>query len=148
MDSGWHPRGPIVAFLGLVSGFFGGVAGNQGGLRAAALSAFRLSPGAFVATATATGLLVDAARAPVYLWKGVQPLLPASGRCSAVPWWGCSSAHFWASGCSSACPFVSSANSLVRRSGCWECGCCLVQPNQRMQLPRARWLWQPPRRRF
>ncbi len=59
----WHPRGPIVAFIGLASGFFGGVAGNQGGLRAAALSAFRLSPGAFVATATGTGLLVDAARA-------------------------------------------------------------------------------------
>jgi uncharacterized membrane protein YfcA len=75
-NSRWHPHGPIVAFLGLVSGFFGGVAGNQGGLRAAALSAFRLSPGAFVATATATGLLVDAARAPVYLWKGVQHLLP------------------------------------------------------------------------
>lgn len=75
-NSRWHPRGPIVAFLGLVSGFFGGVAGNQGGLRAAALGAFGLSPAAFVATATATGLLVDAARTPVYLWDGVQHLLP------------------------------------------------------------------------
>jgi uncharacterized protein len=63
----WHPRGPIVAALGLVSGFFGGVAGNQGGLRAAALTSFHLSPRAFVATATATGLLVDLARTPVYL---------------------------------------------------------------------------------
>jgi uncharacterized membrane protein YfcA len=64
----WHPRGAIVSLLGLGSGFFGGVAGNQGGLRAAALSAFGLSPLAFVATSTATGLLVDAARTPVYLY--------------------------------------------------------------------------------
>jgi uncharacterized membrane protein YfcA len=55
--------------LGFVSGLFGGVAGNQGGLRAAALLAFGLSPIALVATSTATGLLVDAARLPVYLWR-------------------------------------------------------------------------------
>jgi len=64
----WHPRGPAVGVVGFVSGFFGGIAGNQGGLRAAALTAFRLSPLAFVATSTATGLLVDAARTPVYLY--------------------------------------------------------------------------------
>jgi hypothetical protein len=75
-SSRWHPRGPVVALLGLASGFFGGVAGNQGGLRAAALGAFRLTPAAFVATATATGLLVDAARTPVYLWNGARELLP------------------------------------------------------------------------
>ncbi len=63
----WHPRGALVGAFGLASGFFGGVAGNQGGLRAAALTAFALSPTAFVATGTATGLLVDAARTPVYL---------------------------------------------------------------------------------
>ena len=64
----WHPRGAVVGVVGFASGFFGGIAGNQGGLRAAALTAFRLSPLAFVATSTATGLLVDAARAPVYLY--------------------------------------------------------------------------------
>jgi len=64
----WQPRGPVVAFFGLLSGFFGGIAGNQGGLRSAALTAFGLSPLGFVATATATGLLVDAARTPIYLW--------------------------------------------------------------------------------
>ena len=74
-SSRWHPHGPLVAIFGFSSGFFGGVAGNQGGLRAAALSAFGLSPAAFVATATATGLLVDAARTPVYLWGGTQALL-------------------------------------------------------------------------
>lgn len=65
----WRAQGPVVALLGVCSGFFGGVAGNQGGLRAAALSAFHLSPKAFVATATATALLVDLARTPVYLWN-------------------------------------------------------------------------------
>lgn len=71
----WHPRGLVVAALGLGSGFFGGLAGNQGGLRAAALTAFGLAPLAFVATATATGLLVDAARTPVYLWRAGTELL-------------------------------------------------------------------------
>jgi uncharacterized membrane protein YfcA len=51
------------------------VAGNQGGLRAAALTAFRLSPTGFVATATATGLLVDLARAPVYILGAGHQLL-------------------------------------------------------------------------
>jgi uncharacterized membrane protein YfcA len=72
----WQPRGPLVAIFGLLSGFFGGVAGNQGGLRAAALTAFRLTPASFVATATATGLLVDAARTPVYLWTSGSRLMP------------------------------------------------------------------------
>lgn len=72
----WHPRGPLVAVFGLLSGFFGGVAGNQGGLRSAALTAFKLSPVRFVATATATGVLVDLARTPVYLWSSGSKLLP------------------------------------------------------------------------
>jgi uncharacterized membrane protein YfcA len=62
----WTPRGPMVWLLGAASGAFGGLAGNQGGIRAAAMQPFRLAPAAFVATATATGLLVDAARMPVY----------------------------------------------------------------------------------
>jgi hypothetical protein len=64
-----RPRGPAVGLIGATSGFFGGIAGNQGGLRSAALLTFGLSPLAFVASATATGLLVDAARLPVYLWR-------------------------------------------------------------------------------
>jgi uncharacterized membrane protein YfcA len=62
-----RPQGAAALGLGFVSGLFGGVAGNQGGLRAGALMAFSLAPLAFVATATATGLLVDAVRLPVYL---------------------------------------------------------------------------------
>jgi len=71
--SGWADRvrlrGAPVWILGVLSGFFGGVAGNQGGLRAAALLGFGLTPAVFVATSTATGLLVDAARTPLYLWR-------------------------------------------------------------------------------
>lgn len=77
-SSRWHPQGPLVAVFGLLSGFFGGVAGNQGGLRAAALTTFRLAPAGFVATATATGLLVDLARTPVYLWSMGPELLPVA----------------------------------------------------------------------
>lgn len=54
-------------FTGALSGAFGGLVGNQGGIRAAALLGFRLSPREIVATATASALLVDAARVPVYL---------------------------------------------------------------------------------
>jgi uncharacterized membrane protein YfcA len=75
----WQPRGPLVAMLGFASGFFGGLAGNQGGLRAAALGSFALSPAAFVATATATALLVDLARAPVYLATAGPGLVALAG---------------------------------------------------------------------
>lgn len=66
--------------LGAVSGLFGGLVGNQGGVRAVALLRFDLSPAAFVATSTASALLVDLARVPVYLWRGadvVTSLWPA-----------------------------------------------------------------------
>ena len=51
---------------GTLSGFFGGLVGNQGGIRAAALLGFQLQPRQIVATATASALLVDAARVPIY----------------------------------------------------------------------------------
>jgi hypothetical protein len=55
-------------FGGFLSGIFGGLVGNQGGIRSAALLGFRLSPIVLVATATASALLVDAARVPIYLY--------------------------------------------------------------------------------
>ena len=64
-----HPRGVTASALGFASGLFGGLAGNQGGLRAGALMAFALGPAAFVATSTAIALAVDAARLPIYLWR-------------------------------------------------------------------------------
>jgi uncharacterized membrane protein YfcA len=52
---------------GLVSAAFGGLVGNQGGIRSAAMLGFDLSKESFVATATAIALVVDGARMPVYL---------------------------------------------------------------------------------
>jgi uncharacterized membrane protein YfcA len=51
---------------GALSGMFGGLVGNQGGIRSAALLGFNLRRDAFVATATAIALLVDLFRMPVY----------------------------------------------------------------------------------
>lgn len=59
---------------GALSGFFGGLVGNQGGIRAAALLQFGLTPPQIVATATATAILVDAARLPVYLFTASSTL--------------------------------------------------------------------------
>ena len=73
--SRWHPRGPVVALFGLGSGFFGGIAGNQGGLRFATMTMFGCHRLDSWPTATATGLLVDAARTPVYLWYSAPVLL-------------------------------------------------------------------------
>jgi uncharacterized protein len=53
--------------LGVLSGFFGGIVGNQGGLRAGALLGLGLAPAAFVATSTMSGVIVDIARTPVYV---------------------------------------------------------------------------------
>ena len=61
-------RGPWAILGGLLSGLFGGLVGNQGGIRSAALLGVSLSPERFVATATASALVVDAVRLPVYLY--------------------------------------------------------------------------------
>jgi uncharacterized membrane protein YfcA len=65
---------------GAVSGIFGGLVGNQGGIRSAALLGFDVRRDAFVATATAIALLVDVFRMPVYAatqWNAIV---------SACPW--------------------------------------------------------------
>ncbi len=54
---------------GGVSGMLGGLVGNQGGIRSAALLSFQMSKDSFVATATAIGLIVDIFRMPVYFWS-------------------------------------------------------------------------------
>lgn len=78
-----------VAWLaGIASGAFGGLVGNQGGIRSAALLGFELNKAQFVATATAIGLLVDFARMPVYFWRSFHELgqlwLPISVSCAGV----------------------------------------------------------------
>src|SRR5690349_9155628 len=60
---------------GALSGALGGMVGNQGGIRTAALLGFDVPKESFVATATAIGLFVDAARLPVYLATQWQDLL-------------------------------------------------------------------------
>jgi uncharacterized membrane protein YfcA len=64
------PAGPWSIVAGMASGAFGGLVGNQGGIRAAALLQFGLSPAATVATATGIAMAVDLARLPVYLVVG------------------------------------------------------------------------------
>ena len=49
-------------------GRLGGLVGNQGGIRSAAMLGYDVPKEAFVATATAIALFVDAARLPVYLY--------------------------------------------------------------------------------
>ncbi|MDA1185764.1 MAG: sulfite exporter TauE/SafE family protein [Acidobacteria bacterium] len=61
--------GAAAWLVGGTSGLLGGLVGNQGGIRSAALLGVDLQKHVFVGTATAVGLMVDAARMPVYLWQ-------------------------------------------------------------------------------
>ena len=73
--------GPAAWIAGAASGWLGGLVGNQGGIRSAALLGFNLDKEVFVATATAIALVIDAVRLPIYLWffsdhvAAVQPLV-------------------------------------------------------------------------
>lgn len=60
LPSGWLPIG------GAISGFFGGLSGNQGALRSAFLLKTGLSKNAFVATGIASAISVDASRLIIY----------------------------------------------------------------------------------
>jgi uncharacterized membrane protein YfcA len=60
-------RGWVAWGAGALSGLLGGLVGNQGGIRSAALTGFDLPKEKFVGTATAIALFVDAARLPVYV---------------------------------------------------------------------------------
>ena len=73
---GWRPSARVAVTVGFLSGLFGGLVGNQGGLRAAGLSAFPLQPREYLATGTAVALLIDAARTPIYLATGAAALPP------------------------------------------------------------------------
>ena len=68
---GWRLRfgGSVAWIAGAVSGGFGGLVGNQGGLRGAAMLGLGVRKEAFVATATAIGLMVDTVRMPVYFFR-------------------------------------------------------------------------------
>src|SRR5262245_33902818 len=61
-------QGWVAWIAGALSGMLGGLVGNQGGIRSAALIGFDLRKELFVGTATAIALFVDGARVPVYLY--------------------------------------------------------------------------------
>lgn len=76
----WRLRGTLAWLGGALSGFFGGLVGNQGGIRTAAMLGFDVDKRQFVATTTAVALLIDAARVPVYLaleWPQLTRMWPA-----------------------------------------------------------------------
>jgi hypothetical protein len=74
----WLPVG------GALSGFFGGLSGHQGALRAAFLAPLGLSAAQFAATQAVLALLVDGARLLVYGWSFV--LAPESRQLEPIPW--------------------------------------------------------------
>jgi uncharacterized membrane protein YfcA len=59
--------GPVAFVAGVLSGFLGGLVGNQGGIRTAGLFGTDLTKDQFIATSTAVAVIVDGARLPVYL---------------------------------------------------------------------------------
>jgi uncharacterized membrane protein YfcA len=67
-----QPRWSVAA--GALSGMFGGMVGSQGGVRSAGLLALNLPPRAFVATAAAIALIVDAVRIPFYMAESAAEL--------------------------------------------------------------------------
>ncbi len=74
----WLPLG------GVLSGFFGGLSGHQGALRAVFLSALGLTPASFAATQAALATMVDVARLAVYaaVLSGAQGAAGVEG----IPW--------------------------------------------------------------
>jgi hypothetical protein len=56
----------LVPFGGLISGFFGGLSGHQGALRAAFLIRTRMTKEAFIATGVLAAIIVDVSRMIVY----------------------------------------------------------------------------------
>jgi uncharacterized membrane protein YfcA len=77
-------QGKAAAWIaGGASGFFGGLCGEQGGLRAVGLMGLGLSKEEFVATGAAVGVLGDLMRLPVYAvrqWSELpQTALPTAG---------------------------------------------------------------------
>lgn len=65
----------IAWAMGVLSGLLGGLVGNQGGIRSAALLGFNIQRESFVATATAIGVIVDTVRMPIYFSAGHPSIL-------------------------------------------------------------------------
>jgi uncharacterized membrane protein YfcA len=74
----WLPVG------GLLSGFFGGLSGHQGALRAVFLTPLGLSPTRFASTQAVLALMVDGARLLVYGWSFA--VVGAAAGEVGIPW--------------------------------------------------------------
>ena len=74
----WLPVG------GVLSGFFGGLSGHQGAVRAVFLRPLSLSPVQFASTQAGLALLVDGARLVVYGWSFA--LMRSSTGLAVIPW--------------------------------------------------------------
>ena len=72
----WLPAG------GLLAGFFGGLSGHQGALRAAFLAPLNMPPQTFAATQAVLAAMVDVTRLTVY----VATFLTGSAAAVAIPW--------------------------------------------------------------
>jgi len=82
----WRLSGPPAWIAGALSGVFGGLVGNQGGIRSAAMFGFDLKGKEFIATATGIALAVDIVRMPVYFliqWKDILSIWPLIAFASA-----------------------------------------------------------------
>lgn len=71
-----------LPFGGMLSGFFGGLSGHQGALRAIFLAPLELAPARFAATQAVIALLVDAARLVIY----GTTFFAAESVAAAIPW--------------------------------------------------------------
>jgi len=80
-------RAPVrlLPLGGALSGFFGGLSGHQGALRAIFLTPLALSPTQFVSTQAVIALLVDGARLIVY--GGAFWLFGRGVGAAGIPWW-------------------------------------------------------------
>jgi uncharacterized membrane protein YfcA len=72
--------GVFAPIAGAASGVLGGLVGNHGGIRSAALLGTHVSKDVFIGTATAVGLMVDVARVPIYVWRYRDGI-------AAIGWW-------------------------------------------------------------
>ena len=74
----------FLSLGGALSGFFGGLSGHQGALRAAFLGPLKLQPAEFAGTQALIALCVDAARLLIYGWTFM--LLNDSSDARSLPW--------------------------------------------------------------
>lgn len=77
------PRG-LMPVGGLLTGFSGGLTGQQGALRSIFLLKSGLAPAAYIATGTMIAILIDVSRLPTYAAAFSNDALPLSGRGGAL----------------------------------------------------------------